>query len=422
VVALLGLAARILVAALPGNAPRTPWGGGGDTTAYLLLAHNLAGGAGYAYAGMPTALRAPLYPLVLASAFRLFGDRAPMAIRWLQFFEGLAVAFLCAALARKIFGGPVWKFAFAFALFSPTLLEMNGELLTEATATLFAALFLLLLAEYWLRPRLSLLAALGCVVGFASLTRFNMALLIVVALGVVLFRTGAPLRLKGAAVLAVVSLGIVGPWLIRNYNVFHGEALFSTHGGLDALEGVLTPQGRALPGDAQTLRAAVGWVPPIDVETNSASRRALPAEPVLERQCWQATAAAWRRLGWKVIPVEVRKLLDFWLSTDQLLSTGSFTPWGRIERAAGVLVGWGILGTAILGWFRLRERNSPLARVFLLYAVLVTAMHLPFVMNTRLRMPFVDPLLAALAGIGALTLISPDAPGQETILPNPAAE
>ncbi|MGA9632748.1 MAG: hypothetical protein WBQ63_15080, partial [Candidatus Acidiferrales bacterium] len=37
----LGVIVRILVVALPGNALRTPWGGGGDTPAYVLLAHNL---------------------------------------------------------------------------------------------------------------------------------------------------------------------------------------------------------------------------------------------------------------------------------------------------------------------------------------------------------------------------------------------
>jgi hypothetical protein len=43
--------------------------------------------------------------------------------------------FLCAALARRLFGEAAWKFVFLFALLAPTLVEMNGEILTEATAT-----------------------------------------------------------------------------------------------------------------------------------------------------------------------------------------------------------------------------------------------------------------------------------------------
>ena len=48
---LAGLVLRILVAALPGNAARTPWGGGGDTAAYVLLAHNLIAGKGLCLCG-----------------------------------------------------------------------------------------------------------------------------------------------------------------------------------------------------------------------------------------------------------------------------------------------------------------------------------------------------------------------------------
>jgi 4-amino-4-deoxy-L-arabinose transferase-like glycosyltransferase len=413
-----GVILRILVAALPGDALRTPWGGGGDTAAYVLLAHNLAEGKGYAYAGMPTALRAPAYPLMLASFLKLFGDHAPGAIRWLQFLEGLAVVFLSATLARRIFGKMAWKFALVAALFSPTLVEMNGEILTESTATLFVAIFVLFLVEYSARPRWTMLAGLGCAAGLGSLTRFNVALLAVVGLCLMFFKKDGPPRWQGVPVAALLPLLIVSPWLIRNWSVFHGAALFSTHGGLDALEGVVTPQGRALPGDAEKLRTEVGWVPPIDVETNNLSRRALPEEPVLDRQCWTAAVRVWRTLGWGLIPVEMKKVSGFWLSTDQLLWTGSFPIRVRFARALGVVVYWAILGMAIFGWFQLHARNVRLARLFLIYVLFVTAMHLPFVMNTRLRMPFIDPLLAVLAGIGAFALISDIAPRRETILPN----
>jgi hypothetical protein len=120
-----------------------------------------------------------------------------------------------------------------------------------------------------------------------------MALLAAVVLGF-LQKGGLP-RWRSATVMVLLPLVIISPWFIRNLTAFHGEALFSTHGGLDVLEGVLTPQGRLLPGDAEKLRAEVGWVPPTDVETNSPSRRELPEEPVLDRQCWQAALNVWRK-------------------------------------------------------------------------------------------------------------------------------
>jgi 4-amino-4-deoxy-L-arabinose transferase-like glycosyltransferase len=396
----------VLVATLPGNAPRTPWGGGGDTETYLLLAHNLVEGKGYAYAGMPTALRAPVYPLLLASFLKIFGSHALMAVRCLQFLEGLAVVLLCAALARRLVGETAGKCALLFALFAPTLADMNGEILTEAPATLFATIFLCLLAEYLLQPRWIVLFGLGWVVGLGALTRFNMALLGVVVLCVVVLRKGGLPRWQGAAVTVLLPLILISPWLIRNFVVFHGAALFSTHAGMDALQGVLVPQARALPGDAEKLRAEVGWVPPVDIETNSPARLRLPAEPVLDRQCSIATRKVWRRIGWGLIPIEVKKLSYFWLSTDQLLWTGSFRPRERVERAIGVLVYWAILAVALFGWVQLRARNVQLARTFLFYAALVTVMHLPFNMNTRYRMPFIDPLLVVLAGIGMAAVVS----------------
>jgi hypothetical protein len=101
-----------------------------------------------------------------------------------------------------------------------------------------------------------------------------------------------------------------------------------------------------------------------------------------------------------------------------LIWTGSFSARTRIERLAGVILYWITLALALTGWFQLRSRNMQLARIFAFYAALVTVAHLPFVMNTRLRMPFIDPLLAVLAGIGILAFLSGGAGGSKMTLGN----
>lgn len=403
--AITGVLLRLAVAILAGNGMRTPWGGGGDTAAYVLLAQNILSGKGYAYAGMPTALRAPGYPLLLAAFFKMFGAHALAAMRWLQFFEGIVVALLCAAAAKKLFGEQAGKWALAVALFYPTLVQMNGEVLSEAPATVFTALFVYLLVSYWRDPRARWLVLLGCAIGVGALVRFNLAALGLIALVAVFRCASGWKRWTGAAIVFVVSVLIVSPWMIRNFVVFHGQVLFSTESGPDALHGVLTPQGRALPGDSEMLRAAVGWVPPVDVETNDASRLKLGPEPALDKQCWRAAIAIAEYKEWRLFPLALRKISDFWLSTDQLFWTGSFPVWGRILRAGGVLVYWALLGLAVLGWLRVRSSSEGMAQIFLLYALLVTAMHLPFVMSTRLRMPFMSPLMAILAGCGVATVV-----------------
>jgi hypothetical protein len=56
---------------------------------------------------------------------------------------------------------------------------------------------------------------------------------------------------------------------------------------------------------------------------------------------------------------------------------------------------------ALVGWFQLRTRNPKIAHLLLFYAIVLTALHLPLTMNTRLRSPLFDPLLASL-GAGSL--------------------
>jgi 4-amino-4-deoxy-L-arabinose transferase-like glycosyltransferase len=400
-----GIALRLLVVIVGGNGMRTPWGGGGDTSTYLLLAHNLLNGNGYTYAGVPTALRPPAYPILLAAALKIFGSYALGAMRWLQFFVGLAVVFLCAALGARLFGKEGRNAALVAALFSPTLVEMNGEILTESIATLFIVVSLYYLVRYMEERRWTMIAGLGIAIGFGVLVRFNVILVAVFAFALILLEEQGLRRWRGAAILFLLPLLIISPWLARNLNIFHGEVLLSTGGGINAIQGILTPQGRALPGDSDKLRAAVGWVPPTQIETNNASRTELPAEPVLDRECLAAARRAWRQTGWGLVPLALKKLSYFWLSTDQILWTSAFSPLQRSARAMGVIIYLGYLGVALIGWFHLRRTQLLLARVFLWYAAVVTLFHLPFNMLTRYRMPFADPLIAVLAGAGVIVLV-----------------
>ena len=401
-----GLLLRLIVAAVPGSAPRTPWGGGGDAATYLLLAHNLIQGKGYTYAGMPTALRAPAYPLLLAGSLKLFGEHALAAVRWLQFAEGLVVVLLCAAMARSLFGDTVGKITLLIAFFFPTLVEMNGEILTEAMAALLVTICLYLLLRQLQEPRWIILIALGVAIGLGILTRFNIVLIGFFLPAVALLQRDNLSRWTGAALPMAVALLVISPWLIRNFFAFHGAVLLSTGGGINAIQGIVTPQGRALPGDAEKLRQAVGWVPPVQIETNNPSRMDLPSEPVLDRQCWKAAISIWQQIGWGLFPVLLKKISYFWFSTDQLFWTGSFVPIQRALRAAGVIIYWIFLALAVAGWFRLRRIWPKLAIVSLGYAGWVTAFHLPFNMITRYRMPFIDPMVAVLAGAGVVTIMT----------------
>jgi hypothetical protein len=241
-----------------------------------------------------------------------------------------------------------------------------------------------------------------------------MALLGFALLLTVLFQPAGLSKWRSAAMIVLLPGMLISPWLIRNMLVFHGAAMFSTQSGFAAVAGVLVPQGRGIPSDAEKLKEVLGWGLPGDLETNDAIRNRLPTEPVLDRKCWNVAVRTWRELAWGLVPLTLRKLSYFWLSTDQLFWTGSFPRLQRAARVGGVFAYWGLLALAVSGWFQLRIRRPVLAQMFFLYALLVTIAHVPFNMNTRYRIPFIDPLVAVLAGVGVAAFVAGNSQANDT--------
>ncbi len=399
---LFGVFLRVLVVALPGNQVRAPWSGGGDAFTYILLAQNLLGGRGFTFAMQPTALRAPGYPVLLAGLIWLFGKNFVLAVRWIQFALGLGTVYFCSRASARAFGERAGRGSLLIALFFPTLIFTSGEVLTECVGSFLAALFLYLLVEEIQSPRMKTLSAMGILTGVAALFRFNMAALGFVGLWVAWIpKTSRPAWQRMLAFSLCAGIA-VSPWLIRNQAAFHGKVLYSTLSGHDAVEGVLTPQGRALPGDDEKIRAAEGWVLN-EVETNGPSRLRLPSEAELNVEAWGVARGLWKQWGWRLLPLELAKCSYFWLSTDQIMWTKSFPLVQRLLRSGGVLVYLVFLTLGAVGWLRARKSVPVLAWTLFLYVVLLTALHLPFPMITRLRIPFMDPLIAILGGAACLS-------------------
>jgi hypothetical protein len=421
-----GVAVRLGLLITAGNNLSTPWNGGGDTEQYLRLARNILAGDGFSYAHVPTAFRPPLFPHLLAGLIYFFPQHWIIVLYVLQFFAGLATAWLCGRLANRWAGAMAGRFALLVALFMPTLVYFTTEVLTESIALVLGILYVLYLDKALLSPGRANLVFLGVISGVAALERFNAALLAPVACAAVfawlpretvlantntvrgnwssLF-THQLLRWQRALVVALSCLIVTGPWLIRTLVVFHGKAIYSTHSGDAAVEGVLMPLGRTQPGESPILQGALGWSNR-DIESNSPARPELRDEPARSRDGWNYAFHSWRVTGWGLLPIAARKLGAFWLSLDQAMDTQSFSWRNRLIRRVGVAVYYVILALAVAGWLRLRISRPEVAYALLLYAVVVTALHVPLTMNTRLRAPLFDPMLASLAGCGALSLTS----------------
>jgi 4-amino-4-deoxy-L-arabinose transferase-like glycosyltransferase len=378
--------------------------GGSDAPAYLLLASNLLEHRGYTYAGYPTALRPPGYPLWLAGLGLLFERWYIFAARFAQFFFCIGTAWLCGRTAKEIFGARAGYASFLVALLLPTQIFASAQILTECLASFFVALFLCCLVREVKRPAVQTELGMGIAAGAATLLHANCAALPLFA-GLAIW--GYPRKKLWVAIAfsMVLPLVLVSPWLARNLIVFNGQALFSTQGGLNALQGVLTSDGRTQIGDTEKVRSAVGWWMS-EVETNGPTRLRLPSEAVLNQQCWRVVPGLWKNLGWHAVPLLGKKLADFWLSTDQIFRTDSFSRPERLIRLSGVVLYWCTLALAILAWPLVLRSQPRLAKILLAYAAIYTVLHLPLVMNTRIRFPLMDPMVATLAGAGLLRLVT----------------
>ena len=373
--------------------------GGSDAPAYVLLATNLRTGAGLSYGALPSAFRPPGYPVMIAGFMSLFGGKYISAIRWVQFVIGLLTIAVSALVARRLFDARTAKASFMLGLFLPTLIFTTAQVLTECIAALLIALYFHALVIQCERADAKSACGMGVFAGLNSLFRFNAAALpIFSAWALLSMGRRRPLLLRMACVLGLPVL-IAMPWFIRNEVVFHGEVLYSTHTGANAVQGVLTPQGRTQPGDSERLLKGMGWTLS-ELETNDSSRLSLGPEVELNKNALAVVPRLWKAERWHAIPLLGGKIADFWLSTDQLISVRSFALRERALRLAGVGAQWVILALATVGWFALRKLRPAVANFFLVYAVGYTILHLPLVMSTRLRIPLMEPLQVILAGAG----------------------
>jgi 4-amino-4-deoxy-L-arabinose transferase-like glycosyltransferase len=288
------------------------------------------------------------------------------------------------------------------ALFSPTLFYLSGEFLSESLAAFFVATCFWMFAKDSATPRWTTAAGMGLAIGLGVLVRPNVAVLGFVGFaGAWIVRRAGRDRIQVALVPLCAAL-VLAPWIVRNEDVF-GRFMISTKSGADALCGVLNPESRTLPGWEDRMRALVGYLLPNDVETNSSKRLALGSEIELDRKCWLATRQVWSAMGWgERARVTLGKWVTYWLSLDQLLQPGRISRANRLLHGSMVLLYWVLLALACAGWWTLRKTRPEIALVLLGYVILATVLHTPFVMDTRIRSPLIDPLIAVLAGGGWL--------------------
>lgn len=178
-----------------------------------MIAQNLANGNGYTLFGQPTALKAPIYPLLLWSFITLFGQNTLYAIVVVQELLASTVPILLASLGSLLAMKRLGKIAGLCFLFHPSYFYY--PVVIEITNIFVPAsiLWLIVLLLY-AKSRTPLIAALLAFLSAVLVLIQPIAAPVVAAgIGYLIF---ACCR-RHIVLIAAVGILVLTPWTIRNY-------------------------------------------------------------------------------------------------------------------------------------------------------------------------------------------------------------
>jgi hypothetical protein len=209
------------------------------------VARALATGRGYAdpFLGRtgPTAWVSPLYPLLLAAIFKLFGvysNIAALVTLALNCFFSALVTLTTFAIARRSFNErvAVWA-AWLWALYPPSMQFATRSIWETTLSTLLlscAMVVTLKLRGVGQEPETGLRnwLLLGLLSGLLALSNPS-TLLFLLACGVWILAAPHSRNIFGATLAVALCLVMVAPWMLRNQRVFHHFIPMRTNAGAE---------------------------------------------------------------------------------------------------------------------------------------------------------------------------------------------
>lgn len=208
---------------------------------YEAIARELLRGHGFALDANsgPTAARAPLYPLLLAALYGLFGFGAA-SVLWTHAVLGALTCVLLFLAGCRMFGRAVGTVAgLLFALFPPHL-WWSQYVLSETLLVMLIVATFLAVVRLIQKPSAGRAAAAGALFGLTALCNamilFLPPVLIAAAAASRECRRGV---LRHTPVLLLAMGVVVMPWTARNFLVFHRVIPVNWSVGLQYMKGLI---------------------------------------------------------------------------------------------------------------------------------------------------------------------------------------
>ena len=298
---------------------------------------------------------------------------------------GSATIVVLALVARRFGGDRAGVIAAGIAAVYPNLWLNDGLVMSEAPGAALVAAWLLTGARWRDRPGWGRAAAWGAVGGIATLTRSELALLVLAAAVIVVVVEGRP-ALRGAAVVLAVAGLVVSPWVVWNLVRFDRPVAMTTNDGT-TLRGANCP-------DTYSGREMGSWSVHCLVLDGGATADLETAE----------RSAEWRRQGLEyardnadrlpvVLAARAGRLLDVYGVGHQVDEDvrDDRPRWGS---RAGVVAWWVLLPLAVIGAVR-APRSTRWILVSPAGVVVVTS--LLFYAGHRIRSPAEPAVVVAAA-------------------------
>jgi 4-amino-4-deoxy-L-arabinose transferase-like glycosyltransferase len=360
------------------------------------IAYSVATGKGFSSPFQrdsgPTAWLTPVYPLLVAGLFKVFGVYSRgsfLAAISLNIVFSSAACVPIFYAAKKVAGlGIASAGAWLWALFTNAVMIPFEWIWDTSLAALLAATILWATLELAESGRLRDWCGYGLLWGLTLMTNPALGSLFPLLLGWLVYRAWREgrLQLSRPAMAAILALLCCVPWTVRNYVVFHRFIPFRSNLGYELYIGNnenYDERHRGLPAvitqDLETLRyLRMGEIAFMDEERRKALHF-IAAHPRVELELFG------------------NRIVDFWMGTAEPVNMFEVTDSPLIR---GILLGnflsltGALLGVVALFWRR-NANAFPLAAFPVVFPVLYYVTHT----SLRYRHP-IDPVVMLLTAIG----------------------
>ncbi len=341
----------------------------GDELSYHALANSLEEGKGYGMEGQ-TYSRPPVYPLFVASVYRIFGKGNVKAVYVIQAVLGALICNLVYEMSKRLFG-------FVPALLSAFLVTVNMPLAASSSRLLSECLFtVFLMGGFFLlqNPTRKTVIFSGVLLAMAAMTR-GIVLYLPFLLGFIFMISGGKEGLQKGGLLIGAFLVAMIPLTMRNYFVYHAFVPVSTQGGYVFYTSYHPKEGKFFGYNVK------------DAVTDSADQ--LTSETKRNDYFYRRTVEDIRKNPRGTLRLEILKFLYFWVPFD----------WEILGKGRYHFVYAFVFPMIFLGIFWAKGR-----RLFLLTPLFYfLGMSLIFYGSPRFRLP-VEPFLMILGAFGLVEL------------------